>query len=169
MKRVFQIIGFFCVLGLFYLFTQAYNIQSVTRDIVINAPKDKVWAVISNINGWAESNSAVNAASGEAELGSVISITMRGEKVGEDGPSFAPVINDIKPMSHFRWVAKMGASIIFHNEKLLSLEDIDGGTRLTHTEYFSGMIVPLMLSWIDTGVPPILDEMNAGFKAAAEM
>lgn len=168
MKRIFQIVGFLFVLGLFYLFSQAYNIHSITRDIVINTPKDKVWAVISDINGWAENNSAINAASGEATLGSTLSITMRGEKAGEDGPSFDPVVKDIKPESHLRWVAKMGASIIFHNEKLLSLEEVDGRTRLTHTEYFSGMAVPLMLSWFDKGMPPILDEMNAGFKATAE-
>lgn len=168
MKRLLQIIGFFFVLGIFYLFTQAYNVHSITRDIVINAPKDKVWVVISDINGWAENNSAVNAASGDAKHGSTLSITMRGEKAGEDGPSFNPVIKDIKPLSHLRWVAKMGASIIFHNEKLLSLEEVDGGTKLTHVEYFSGMTLPLMLSWFDEGVPPILDEMNAGFKAQAE-
>lgn len=168
MKRIFQIIGFLFVLAVFYLFTQSYNIHSVARDVVINAPKDIVWAVITDIDGWADNNSAVNAASGEATLGSTLSITMRGEEAGEDGPSFSPVIKDINPESHLRWVAKMGASIIFHNEKLLSLEEIDGRTKLTHVEYFSGMAVPLMLSWFETGVPPILDEMNAGFKAAAE-
>lgn len=168
MKRIFQFAGFLFVLGVFYLFSQAYNIHSITREIVINAPKDKVWEVVSDINGWEKITSAVNAASGEATVGSTLSVTMRGEKAGEDGPSFEPVVKDVESESHLRWEAKMGASIIFHNEKLLSLEEVDGRTRLTHIEYFSGMVVPLMLSSLDTGVPPILDEMNTGFKMAAE-
>lgn len=168
MKRFFQIVGFLLLVGIFYLFTQSANVHEISREVMINAPKDKVWAAITDIDGWADSNSAINAASGDVVLGSALSITMRGENAGEDGPTYAPSITELDNGTSYRWSAKLVAEIIFTNDKLLLLEEVDGGTKLTHTEYFSGMMVPLMLAGFEGGVPPILDEMNAGFKAVAE-
>lgn len=168
MKRFFQFIGFVLLVGVFYLFTQSPNVHEISSEVVIAAPKEKVWGAVTDINGWADSNSAIQTASGIVAQGNELSVMMRGEKAGEDGPAFAPVITELDQGTSYRWRAKMGAEIIFTVDKLIVLEEVDGGTKLTHSEFFSGMVVPLMLSWFKTGVPPILDEMNAGFKAVAE-
>ncbi|MEW7007398.1 SRPBCC family protein [Lentilitoribacter sp. EG35] len=168
MKRFFQFIGFVLLVGIFYLFTQSPNIHEITSEVVIAAPKDKVWAAVTDINSWAENNSAINEASGNVVLGRKLSLTMRGEEAGENGPAYDPTIVELDKGTSYRWRAKMGAELIFTNDKQFELEEVDGGTKLTHTEYFSGMLVPLMLDWFKVGVPPILAEMNAGFKATAE-
>lgn len=147
--------------------------MEITREIHINAPKDKVWAIISDINNWSQSTTAINQSSGTLALGAELSITMRGHEAGpdgiyNDGPSYKPKITELNDGTSFRWRAKMGASIIFTNDKFLMLEEIEGGTKLTHTEYFSGMMLPLMKGMMQKGVPALLDEINEGFKAAAE-
>lgn len=168
LKKIAVTIAFILAVGIFYLFTQSQNVMEIRSEIDINAPSDKVWAAVTDINGWADNNSAINAASGKAAIGEMFSITMRGNEAGTDGPNYAPVITEFEDGKKLRWRAKMGAEIIFTNDKSFELIEIDGGTKLVHTEYVNGMMLPLMKSFMQNGIPPILDEMNAGFKAVAE-
>ncbi len=62
----------------------------------------------------------------------------------------------------------MGPGFVFTNHKIVDLEAIDTGTRVTHKETFSGMMAVLMGGKIMTGVPPILTSFNEGLKKQAE-
>ena len=166
--KILLSISFILAIGIFYLFTQSQNVMEITREIEIKAPKNKVWAVVADISGWSDVTTAVNASSGTMALGEVLSITMRGHKEGEDGPTYAPEFTEFENGTSFRWRATMGAGIIFTNDKKIVLEETENGTKLIHSEFFNGMMLPLMKGTMQTGVPPILDEMNAGFKAASE-
>lgn len=167
-KKLFLSILFILVVGVFYLFTQSQNLMEIESEIEIAAPADKVWAVITDIEQWSDFNSAIHASSGVAELGSVHTVTMRGENPGEVGPQYAPEIISVDEGKSYRWRAVMGAGIIFTNDKVFEVIPTDKGTLLKHSEVFNGMMLPLMKGFMQEGVPPILDEMNQAFKAEAE-
>lgn len=171
-KNILLTVAFILGVGVFYLFTQSQNVHEVRSEIMINAPKDKVWAAITDIEGWADKSSAINASSltsvGALAEGSELSITMRSDVVGEDGPTYAPIIIKFEDQVSYRWRAVMGVGIIFTNDKQFELTEVDGGVRLVHSEYFNGMMLPLMKGFLDQGVSSILDEMNQGFKTEAE-
>ena len=62
----------------------------------------------------------------------------------------------------------MMAGFIFTNDKIIELEATAVGTKVTHTETFKGLMVPLMRGQLEKGVPPILNMMNEALKNIAE-
>lgn len=167
-KKILLSVSFILTVGVFYLFSQSQNLMEIESEIEIAAPADKVWHVITSIENWSDFNTAINASTGVAKLGSKHLVTMRGENPGEVGPQYAPEIISFEGGKTFRWRAVMGAGIIFTNDKVFELQATQTGTLLKHKEVFNGMMLPLMKSFMQEGVPPILDEMNKAFKTEAE-
>ena len=142
--------------------------REITTEIEISAPVTEVWAILTNIDGWAEWSPIINQASGDASLGSTLSITMIGEEEDKDGPKYDPVITILDKPKSFRWRAKMMAGFIMTNDKEFELEATSTGTRLIHKELFSGMFVPLFWSSVEKNVPTMLKSMNEALKIKAE-
>ena len=142
--------------------------QEIKTEIEISAPPLKVWSIITDINRWQEWSPIINASSGVAEKGEKINITMCGKKEGQDGPKYNPTIIEIKKPNYFHWRAHMLASFIFTNDKIFEIEAIDGGTRLTHTETFKGVLAPIFCKQMEKGVPPMLNSMNKALKEQVE-
>lgn len=167
-KKILLSVLFVLGVGVFYLFTQSQNLFEIESEIEIAAPKDKVWAVLTNIDAWQEYNPALIASTGVAKSGSTHSTTMRGEDPSQAGPQYQPDVISFEDGVSYRWRAVMGAGIVFTNDKVFRLEETETGTKLYHSEVFNGMMLPLMKNYISRGVPPILAEMNQAFKARAE-
>ncbi|MEO9460377.1 MAG: SRPBCC domain-containing protein [Lentilitoribacter sp.] len=167
-KKLSLSVLFILAVGVFYLFSQSQNLMEIESEIEISAPVDKVWQVVTEIEKWSDFNSAINASTGIASLGSVHSVAMRGQNPSEVGPTYAPKIISFEERKSYRWRAVMGAGIIFTNDKVFELQATDTGTLLKHNEVFNGMMLPLMKGFMQEGVPPILDEMNQAFKSEAE-
>jgi len=142
--------------------------QEIKTEIEISAPPSKVWGILMDINNWQEWSPIINASSGEASIGSKLSITMMGKEEGKDGPKYKPVIEELNEPHYFRWRAHMLAGFIFTNDKIFELEETESGTRLTHTETFTGLLVPIFCGQMDKGVPPMLNAMNKALKEIAE-
>ncbi len=141
--------------------------REIRTEIDIAAPPERVWQILTDFDHWKEWNPIVIQASGAASLGSELSITMQG-KDGQDGPKYMPTITIFEEPKSFRWRAKMLAEFIMRNDKTFDLKETDKGTRLIHKELFSGMMVPLMWSKFEEGVPPMLRAMNEALKNKAE-
>ena len=114
--------------------------KEIVTEIVINAPRDVVWKLITDFNHWTDWNPSVRRMSGDNGIGSKLDITMC-NKSGGDGPQYQPVITEMEEGKSFRWRAKMGMGFIFTNDKVIELEDTSGGTRLVHKELFSGLML----------------------------
>ena len=141
--------------------------REIRTEIEIAAPPTKVWSILTDFDNWKNWNPIVIQASGTASLGSELSVTMRG-KDGKDAQKYMPIITNFEEPKFFRWRAKMMAQFLFTNDKVFELEEMGSGTRLIHKELFSGMMVPLMWSFFDKGVPPMLKSMNDALKSLAE-
>ena len=141
--------------------------REIKTEIEIDAPPTKVWSILTDFENWTEWNPIINQASGDASLGSKLSITMRG-KDGKDGPKYMPIVTTHEEPNSFRWRGKMMAEFLFTNDKVFELEETDSGTRLIHKELFRGMLLPLFWSTLNQGVPSMLESMNDALKKTAE-
>lgn len=129
--------------GVTYLAIEGSKMQEIKTEIEISTPPSKVWSILIDINNWQEWSPIINASSGEASIGSKLSITMMGKEEGRDGPKYNPIIEELNEPQYFRWSAQMLAGFIFTNDKIFELEETKSGTRLTHIETFKGLLAPL--------------------------
>ena len=167
MKKLILIILSIILAACLILWTKGNKMREIRTEIEIAAPPTKVWNILTDFDNWKNWNPIINQASGTASLGSELSMTMRGED-GKDGPKYMPIVTNFEDPKFFRWRAKMMAGFIFTNDKVFELEETGAGTRLIHKELFSGMMVPMMWSKFDEGVPPMLNSMNDALKRTAE-
>jgi len=167
MKKLILIIFIVILASCLILWTKGNTMREIRTEIEIAAPPTKVWSILTDFNNWKNWNPIIDQASGTASLGSELSMTMRGED-GKDGPKYMPIVTNFEEPKLFRWRAKMMAGFLFTNDKVFELEETGAGTRLIHKELFSGMMVPMMWSKFDKGVPPMLKSMNDALKRTAE-
>lgn len=168
MKMVFLIIVVLLIAAALTLWVKGKNMREIETEIEISAPATEVWSILTNIDDWAEWSPIINQASGDASLGSTLSITMMGKKEGQDGPKYSPVITILDEPKLFRWRAKMMVGFVMTNDKVFELEETSTGTRLIHKELFSGMFVPLFWSSVEENVPAMLNSMNEALKTKVE-
>jgi hypothetical protein len=140
--------------------------RELRTEIEISAPLTKVWSILTDFDKWKDWN-PISQASGVASLGSKLSVTMSGDN-GKDGMTYTPMVTELEEPKSFRWRGKMMAGFLFTNDKVFELEEIGSGTRLIHSEEFSGILVPMFWSKLNKGVPPMLESMNDALKTLAE-
>ncbi len=141
--------------------------KEIRTEIEIAAPPEKVWEALTEFEKWNEWNPIVAQAKGISSLGSELTITMNG-KDGRAAQTYKPTIIEYDVPKIFHWRAKMMASFLFTNDKIIELEKTSSGTRLVHKELFGGMMVTLMWGFFEKGVPPMLSSMNNALKQKVE-
>jgi hypothetical protein len=169
MKKICLILAALLIAAGLTLWVKGSTMREIKTEIEISAPVAEVWAILTNIDDWENWSPIINEASGDASLGSTLSITMMSDEEGEDGPQYSPVITILDEPKLFRWRATMMAGFVMTNDKVFDLEETDTGTHLIHKELFSGMFVPLFWSSVEKNVPSMLDSMNEALKANAEL
>lgn len=168
MKKVFLVLGLLLLLGIVYLSISGRKMQTVETQIEIQAPPEKVWSIITDIDQWQDWSPTINASSGTAAVGSTVSITMMSKEAGKDGPKYNPQIIQMDEPNYFHWRAHMMAGFIFTNDKIIELEKTESGTKVTHKETFKGLMAAAMKGQMEKGVPPMLNMMNDALKEKAE-
>jgi len=167
MKNLVLIIITLFLVACLVLWVKGNAMREINTKIEIKASPEMVWNTLTNINDWHKWNPVIVQASGIASIGSELTITMRGED-GKDGPKYMPIVTDLKEAKLFEWRAKMMSEFMFSNGRVFKLEKTDSGTRLTNTETFKGMLVPLFWSKLSNHVPLMLTEMNDALKNTVE-
>ena len=168
MKKVMISLACFILAMVIILAIRGNDMKQIKTEIEIAAPPAKVWSILADINKWQEWNPTINKSNGDTTVGSKLDITMCGKKEGEDGPRYNPVITKFEDSKLLQWSATMMAGFIMTNGKIIELTETETGTKLIHTETFSGMMMPMMWGHMETGVPPMLDKFNEALKKLAE-
>lgn len=168
MKKILVIVILFLLLGFAYLSISGRKMQTIVTEIEIQAPPEKVWSILTDIDKWQDWNPTINASQGKASVGATVAITMMSKEAGKDGPKYNPEFIKLEEHKYFHWRAHMMAGFIFTNDKIIELEKTDSGTKVTHKETFKGAMAALMKGQMDKGVPPILKMMNKALKELAE-
>jgi len=141
--------------------------REIRSEIDIAAPPTTVWGILTDFEKWQTWNPIVKQVRGVATRNSKINVNMRG-KGGQEGQHYVATITTFEEPLFFRWRARMMADFLFANDKVFELKETPAGTKLVHTEAFSGILVSLFWSKLNQQVPSMLKTMNEALKKKAE-
>lgn len=80
----------------------------------------------------------------------------------------SPVITELDDYKRLIWTTVMGAGYIFKNERIIELEKLGDGTKVTHSEIFGGSLPTIIWKKFETMILPMLDATNKGLKKEVE-
>ena len=137
--------------------------KTIETEIVIRAPLERVWSVLSDVAHWSDWNPFVRSFAGELKVGERVTV-----KIGPPGRStttFRPRI--LEADRKIVWLGSLGFRGIFDGEHHIELDSLAEGTRVRHFERFSGILVPLLASLLRDTVSGFT-AMNEALKARVE-
>jgi hypothetical protein len=141
--------------------------RELQTEIIIAATPEKIWNVLVDLEGWKSWSPTTTDASGTVALGGQLDIGMKG-KDNKPSHRYSPKVIEYDPPKKMRWHAKMGASFILANDKRIELISTPQGTKLIHSELFSGLMPRLMWRTLQQQVPWFLGRFNEALKARVE-
>jgi len=114
---------------------------SLHSEVVIHAPPERVWSVLTDFAEYPEWNPFFVNAEGELVVGESLQLTM--QPVGKDQQSFSPELLALEPHRKLVWRGRLWIPWLFDGTHSFSIERIDArSVKLTQHEDFAGMFVP---------------------------
>jgi hypothetical protein len=134
--------------------------------IAINAPADRVWALLTDFDRQPSWNPFIKSISGPLAAGARLAVVIA--PPGRSAMSFRPTLLTVRGGRELRWRGRLFIAGLFDGEHYFLLEP-DGAnrTRLIHGETFSGILVGFLggaLAATEAG----FKAMNAALKREAE-
>lgn len=117
--------------------------QQLDAYVDIDAPPEKVWAVLTDFGSYPEWNPFVVQASGELKVGERLNVTLQ---VPDMKPvSFKPRLLDVEPGRLIRWKGVTWLPGLFDGRHTLSVEPLpDGRSRFRTHEDVTGILLPFL-------------------------
>lgn len=135
--------------------------------VIINAPQEKVWQVLTNFENYPAWNPFISKIEGNPEEGAKIKNTMNLE--GMKPQVFTPAILKFDKNREFRWLGHMFFKGLFDGEHYFILEENEEGkTKLIHGENFSGIFVRPLLKMVGEKTLAGFQIMNEALKKRVE-
>ena len=106
-----------------------------SKSIVIAAPSTKVWAVLTNINNWANWQTEISKPklNGELQPNTTFDWKTGGVKIHS-------TLHTVEPFSQFGWTGKTFGMLAIHNWKLT---DVKGETSVLVDESLEGFLASI--------------------------
>ncbi len=140
--------------------------MELRTEVEIDAPPDRVWAVLTDFAAYGEWNPFITEVRGKLEPGG----RLRVELSYADGrnTAFRSSVLKVDRAEELRWVSKLWFKGLFDGEHFFQLHALEGGrTRLVQGENFSGLFVKLAANtFTQTGRGFV--GMNAALKRRVE-
>ena len=140
--------------------------RELRREIEIDAPPERVWAVVTDFAAYPEWNPFIRRISGELREGARLEVRI--EPPGGRATTFKPTVRAVETNRELRWLGRLLVPGIVDGEHSLRIEQREGGSsRFVQSERFSGVLVGLFkgtLAKTETG----FEQMNAALKARVE-
>ena len=133
---------------------QEKKLKTISVTTHIPSPPDVVWKILTDFPTYVDWNPFITRASGDPQVGHKLSIRI--VPPGGGGMTFRPRVTAVEPGQLLEWFGTLGVQGLFDGRHAFVLKPTAGGTTLTQTETFSGLLVPLM-----TGV---LQRTKKGFE-----
>jgi hypothetical protein len=117
--------------------------REIRDEIEIDAPPDRVWAVLTDFDSYVEWNPFVKRISGGVETGAKLEVRIAPPGKREMG--FKPSVIAAEPRRELAWLGRLLAPGIFDGEHHFELEELGGGrTRFVQREVFRGILTPVL-------------------------
>jgi len=144
-----------------------FNRKELRSEIVIEAPPERVWDVLTDFDRFREWNPFIREASGRIEKDQRLNITLHPS--GGRMLKIRPLVVSVEPNKELRWIGHLGVPGIFDGQHIFELEP-SGSTRtvLVQREQFGGILLPLLSGMLRNETARGFTEMNQALKERAE-
>ncbi|MFC2165219.1 SRPBCC family protein [Acidobacteriota bacterium] len=135
--------------------------------IEIDAPANKVWAILTDFSSYPDWNPFIRKIKGEIEEGQKIEAFL--QPPGSKGMSFSPRILKVEPNREFRWLGRLILPKLFDGEHIFELKELENSkTLFVQREKFRGLLAPMIMKSLGDKTQKGFDEMNKALKERAE-
>jgi hypothetical protein len=143
----------------------ASAMKEIKTEIIINAPKEKVWEVLTDFEAYGEWNPFIVSIEGKGEVGKKLKNTMvNGDKTNV----FKPEIKKFEVNQHFEWLGSIPLGL-FTGRHYFILEDLGNNqTKLIHGEKFGGLLRGMIMKQIGESTQQSFINMNRALKERTE-
>ncbi len=142
------------------------EMRELRREVEIDAPPERVWAVVTDFAAYPEWNPFIRSISGEIHEGAKLEVRI--EPPGARAMTFRPTVRTVETSRELRWLGRLLLPGVFDGEHSLRVEPLNGGrSRFVQSESFRGLLVGLFkgtLAKTETG----FEQMNTALKARVE-
>jgi hypothetical protein len=116
-------------------------LKTITVVTHIQSKPDVVWHILTGFRAYPDWNPFITQASGDIKVGQ--RLTLKIVPPGAGGMTFRPRVTALEPERMLEWYGTLGIPGLFDGRHTFILEPTTGGTTLTQTENFTGLLVPL--------------------------
>ena len=131
----------------------------ITATTEIDAPPERVWAVLADTARYGEWNPFVRRLDGTIAVGERIAVDLQlpGRKI----QSMRPTVVVAQDGRTFEWLGHVGVAGVFDGRHRFLVEPAGAGrTRFVQSERLSGALVPAFRSMLTTSTPAAFAAMN---------
>jgi hypothetical protein len=165
-RLAFILIALLALAGVFFWYSPYHQVRSVVTVVDINAPGDRVWQVLTDLDGYRAWNPFLTSASGAITPGGTITIAA---KVGNRTITFHPRISAVEPKKKLAWVGRLLSSEFFEGNHEFDVIEIDQSrTRVIQSEHFKGMLVATLWGRFSPALLQGFRAMNDALKRRCE-
>jgi hypothetical protein len=133
----------------------------------VAADAGTIWGVLVDLARWSEWNTAVPTISGEAKVGSTLSMKLA--MPGRPSANVTATLTDLEPKRLFRWHGNIASDRFFSGTREVALdEQPDGSTRVTHVETVTGLFYPVFRLMMGGAIQKHHENFNASLRDRAE-
>jgi len=165
MKKVKVLITIIAVILVILIGLNLITNLDLKTEIVIDAPKEQVWEVLTDTKKYPNWNPFIISVKGEMREGSQITNVMVNDK---KETVFSPIITIYKENETLEWLGS-GLGGMFKGRHYFKLEEVDNGkTKMLHGETFSGLLSGLIMQMIGEDTHTNFENMNSAMKDECE-
>lgn len=140
--------------------------KRLVTEVDIDASKEEVWTVLTDLDGYRDWNPFITEAKGHVAVGESLELLMGSED--ERQVTMKPTVISVRPGQTFEWLGHVGVKGIFDGRHRFDVVPRDGGTRMVHSEEFTGVLVPALSAMLDGRTKAGFEAMNAAIKDRVE-
>jgi hypothetical protein len=137
--------------------------HQLRTDIDIAAAPEEVWRQLADLPAYAGWNPFITTAAGSTEVGS--RLTLRMQPPGGRAMTIRPHVTEVAVGRTLEWLGHLGVRGVFDGRHRFDLEAIDGGTRVTQSEAFRGLLVRPLRGMLDRKTRAGFEAMNGALRS----
>lgn len=133
----------------------------------VAASASTVWDILVDFERWPEWNPSVPSISGDARVGSTLSLTLAMPR--RPSAKVKATITELEPERQFSWHGNVGGDRFFAGTREFEIDPLSDGTvQVTHVETVTGLFFPVFRAIMGSAIQEHHDNLNAALKDRAE-
>lgn len=141
--------------------------KSITAEIEINAPVERVWDILVDLDRYPEWNPFTVRVDSTLEVGSPVDLYVRMKPNKEILQQ--EIVTAVEPNKKLSWGLTMGAKFILFTDRYQVLEPLGPNrTRYFTSDDFSGLLTPIVMMLYRSHIKAGFDGIARALKARAE-